>query len=226
MDNKLAIAIVSGGMDSITLAYLLKENGYDLHLLSFDYGQRHRKELMYAGIAARELGAKYDLINIMSYGKMLTGSALTDDNVEVPEGHYADDTMKDTVVPNRNAIMLAMAYGVAVAENALLVGTAVHAGDHFVYPDCRPGFIHAFAVMQANAVEGFGNPDLGLYAPFLNMYKQDIASIGHELGVDYSKTWSCYKGEALHCGKCGTCIERKEAFELAEIEDPTEYEDD
>lgn len=218
-----AIAIVSGGMDSVTLAYLLKSEGYNLHLLSFDYGQRHKKELHFANLCANRLNAKHDVISLSSVTPFLHGSALTDD-IDVPEGHYAADNMRVTVVPNRNAMMLSVAYAVAVAEGAEVVATGVHSGDHAIYPDCRTAFIKAFDKMQRIATEGYSHPDLRLHAPFVEIGKHDIAAIGARLGVPYAETWSCYKGGAKHCGKCGTCVERKEAFELAGIVDQTDYE--
>jgi len=219
-----AIAIVSGGMDSVTLAYLLHSEGYGLHLLSIDYGQRHRKELEYARLCAQRLNAEYNVVDLSGINVLLKGSALTDNTIEVPEGHYAAPNMGITVVPNRNAIMLAVAYAAAVAENAEVVAFGAHGGDHFIYPDCRPAFTEAFDQMQKLAVEGFGNPKLRLYTPFINSGKHDIAAIGTRLGVPFAETWSCYKGGEKHCGKCGTCVERKEAFQLAGVPDPTEYE--
>lgn len=220
--SKRAIAIVSGGMDSVTLAYLLASEGFSLHLLSFDYGQRHLKELEYAEMCAERLDAEFDVADISGVGRLLKGSALTDD-VPVPYGHYAASNMAITVVPNRNAIMLSIAYGVAVSEGAGVVATGVHAGDHFVYPDCRPEFIQAFDAMQKKAVEGFGDESLGLYAPFLEWSKADIVTAGVKLGVPYEDTWSCYEGGEVHCGECGTCVERREAFQLAGVRDPTVY---
>lgn len=220
-----AIAIVSGGMDSVTLAYLLAHEGYTLHLLAFDYGQRHSKELLFAQRCAAALGVAFDVIDLRDVTRLLTGSALTDQAVEVPEGHYAAPNMAKTVVPNRNAIMLSIAYAVAVAEGAQVVATGVHAGDHTIYPDCRPGFVRAFDTMGLLANEGYCDPALRLYAPFVNKDKGDIVTIGTALGVPYEDTWSCYKGGDIHCGRCGTCIERKEAFELAGVSDPTEYQD-
>lgn len=220
---KKAIVIVSGGMDSVTLAYLLKSEGYNLYLLSFDYGQRHKKELRFAEQCAIDLQAEHSIIDLSGLKDYLTGSALTD-NIKVPEGHYAAETMKMTVVPNRNAIMLSVAYGVAVAQQADIVAIGVHAGDHFIYPDCRPRFIAAFDLMQSFAIEGFGKTELKLYAPFISLNKQDIVTFGTKLEVPYERTWSCYKGGDVHCGKCGTCVERKEAFELANVDDPTVYE--
>jgi 7-cyano-7-deazaguanine synthase len=218
-----AIAIVSGGLDSVTLAYLLHAEGYQLHLLAFDYGQRHKKELTFAELCAQRLKAEFDVIDLSHFGKYLKGSALTDD-IEVPDGHYAAPNMAITVVPNRNAIMLSLAYGIAVAENAEVVAMGVHGGDHFIYPDCRPDFITAFDAMQRHAVEGFGNPKLKLITPFLYVGKHQIVKLGTALQVPYKDTWSCYKGGEKHCSTCGTCVERKESFELAGVPDPTEYE--
>lgn len=217
-----AVTIISGGMDSVTLAYLLASEGFSLHLLSFDYGQRHLKELEYAKLCAERLDAKFDIVDISGIGRLLKGSALTD-SVPVPHGHYAAPSMAITVVPNRNAIMLSIAYGVAVAEGAEVVATGVHAGDHFVYPDCRPEFIEAFDKMQKKAVKGFGEDSLRLYAPFVNWSKADIVATGTRLGVPYADTWSCYEGGEVHCGECGTCVERKESFQLAGVQDPTVY---
>lgn len=218
-----AVAIVSGGMDSVTLAYLLAEEGYTLHLLSFNYGQRHVKELEYARICAQRLGAEFDIVDISGVGSLLKGSALTDD-IPVPHGHYAASNMTVTVVPNRNAIMLSIAYGVAASEGAVAVAAAVHAGDHFIYPDCRPAFIEAFGRMQKEALEGIEGDGINLYAPFVHEDKASIVSAGARLGVPYADTWSCYEGGKLHCGRCGTCVERREAFELAGVPDPTIYQ--
>ncbi len=221
-EQREAVAVVSGGMDSVTLAYLLASEGYALHLLSVDYGQRHGKEIEYAKLCAGRLGVSFDVADISGLGKLLSGSALTDD-VEVPHGHYAAENMAATVVPNRNAIMLTIAYGVAVARSSALVAAAMHAGDHYVYPDCRPEFVESFEAMQRKAVEGFGDPDLRLHTPFIQKTKQEIVEVGGNLGVPYEDTWSCYEGGEVHCGLCGTCNERKESFELAGVPDPTEY---
>lgn len=225
MIGRTAVALLSGGMDSTTLAWYLRGLGFDLHLLSVDYGQRHKKELEFAARQAWELGADHDVIDLTSLTSLLSGSALTDDAVDVPHGHYAADNMKRTVVPNRNATMLAIAYAVAGAKSAHAVAAAVHAGDHFVYPDCRPEFIRWFEAMQVPALEDVpehGQP-IPLVTPFLHMTKEQIAALGSELGVDYVNTWSCYEGQEIHCGECGTCVERKEAFHLAEVADPTTY---
>jgi 7-cyano-7-deazaguanine synthase len=218
------LVVCSGGMDSVTLAHLVKRDpGRELtRLVSFDYGQRHRRELEFAGLAARSLGVGHDLIDIAAIGRRLTGSALTDD-VEVPDGHYAEESMRLTVVPNRNAIMLAIAFGIAAAKGDQAVAAAMHAGDHFIYPDCRPAFVEAFGAMQKTALDGFW--DIEFHAPFVAFGKAEIARIGAGLGVPFENTWSCYRGGARHCGRCGTCVERQEALHLANVIDPTEYED-
>lgn len=218
-----AIAIISGGLDSVTLAHFLHAEGYELHLLSFNYGQRHRKELAYAERCAKRLDVEFDLIDLSDIVRFLKGSALTD-AIPVPDGHYAAPTMSITVVPNRNAMMLSVAYAVAVAEQAQIVAIGVHAGDHFIYPDCRPEFITSFDTMQRIATEGFGDPHLRLEAPFVHLGKHQIVQLGARLQVPFGDTWSCYKGGDKHCGTCGTCFERKEAFKLADVPDPTEYE--
>ncbi len=222
MNERKAIAIVSGGLDSVTLAHLLYSQGWKLHLLAFDYGQRHAKELAFALECAGRLDAQYSRVDLSSLKSVLHGSALTDD-IEVPHGHYAAPSMAITIVPNRNAIMLSVAYGAAVAEMAERVAIGVHAGDHFIYPDCRAPFIESYDAMQRLAVEGCGNPDLRLFAPFVEYSKADIVRLGAGLNVPFAQTWSCYEGGEIHCGECGTCVERKEAFALANVPDPTEY---
>ena len=145
------------------------------------------------------------------------------DDIAVPDGHYAEDTMRVTVVPNRNAIMLSVAYGIAAARGDQAVATAVHGGDHFIYPDCRPDFTQAFEFMQYMALDGYA--DVSLYTPFVHRTKADIVTEGQRHNTPFAETWSCYKGGAHHCGRCGTCVERREAFDLAGVTDPTQYED-
>ena len=217
------IVVCSGGLDSVTLAYKVAAE-HKLHsLISFDYGQRHKKELDYAARTARDLGVKHHIVDLTSVGALLGGSSLTSDEIDVPDGHYAQETMRITVVPNRNAIMLAVAFGAAASAGADAVATAVHGGDHFIYPDCRPDFINAFGAMQNHALEGV--KDVSLYTPFVHVTKADIALEAGRLGVPIDLTWSCYKGHDTHCGRCGTCVERREALELACVKDPTVYED-
>lgn len=221
------VAIVSGGMDSVTLACLLRSQNpnADMHLLSFDYGQRHRKELEYAEMCAEDIGAQWDIIDLSHLRSLLaqSHSALVDPDVEVPHGHYEHESMRWTVVPNRNAIMLSIATGIAVASDAEIVATGVHAGDHAIYPDCRPQFIADMQNAMFVGNEGFCKPEFQIIAPFITCTKTDIARKGKVLGVDYTKTWSCYEGKDVHCGKCGTCVERHEALEEALGTDPTIY---
>lgn len=216
------IAVVSGGMDSVTMAWHLQSLGHELEVLSFDYGQRHVKELACAELCAKRLGVPFQKVDLSPLGRLLS-SALTSYAIEVPDGHYEAETMRATVVPNRNAIMLTIAYGVAVSHGAGGVATAVHAGDHHIYPDCRPEFITAFETMQRFAIEGFGS--VVLLSPFVNRTKAQIVALGHKLGMFWGDTWSCYKGGQYHCGTCGTCVERREAFVLAGVQDPTIYEE-
>ncbi|WP_095205109.1 7-cyano-7-deazaguanine synthase QueC [Mesorhizobium carmichaelinearum] len=216
------LVICSGGLDSVSLAYKLAGANELAGLLCFDYGQRHRKELGFATLCAERLRVPHRIIDIREIGRSLSGSALTDD-VAVPDGHYAESTMKLTVVPNRNAIMLAIAFGVAAAHKSNAVATAVHGGDHFIYPDCRPAFIDSFQTMQDRALDGYAN--IRLCAPYVNLTKADIVKDGARYGTPFTETWSCYKGGQRHCGRCGTCVERREAFHLSGHPDPTDYED-
>ncbi len=216
------IVICSGGLDSVTLAYKIARENQLAGLVSFNYGQRHRKELEFAATCAKNLNVPHHVLDISNIGAMLSGSALTD-NISVPDGHYAEESMKVTVVPNRNAIMLSIAYGIAAAQKCDAVAAAFHGGDHFIYPDCRPGFVKAFEAMQNRALEGLS--DIKLMTPFVNKTKANIVTEGAFLSVPFALTWSCYKGGVVHCGRCGTCVERREAFDLAGVTDPTIYED-
>ncbi|OGR18642.1 MAG: 7-cyano-7-deazaguanine synthase QueC [Desulfobacterales bacterium GWB2_56_26] len=217
------LVICSGGLDSVTLAHKVAAEHELLALLSFDYGQRHKKEITFAKDCATRLGTEHLVLDISAIGALLSGSALTEGDIAVPDGHYAEETMKITVVPNRNAIMLAIAYGIAAAKGAEAVAAAVHGGDHFIYPDCRPPFIKAFQTMQNHALEGLAT--ITLSTPFVNRSKAEIVAAGRDLGVPFAETWSCYKGGERHCGRCGTCVERQEAFAVAGVADPTSYED-
>lgn len=216
------IVICSGGLDSVSLAHSLSAKGELSRLVSFDYGQRHRKELDFAAACAVRLNVPHHIIDMRGIGASLTGSALTDD-IDVPDGHYAEDSMKVTVVPNRNAIMLTIAYGIAAANGDTGVATAVHGGDHFIYPDCRPGFTEAFDKMQREALDGYAN--VSLVTPFVHRSKADIVTEGARVNTPFAETWSCYKGGEQQCGRCGTCVERREAFHLAGVTDPTVYAD-
>lgn len=217
------VVIVSGGLDSTTLAYHLRAHGYRLILVSFDYGQRHRRELDFAVATATMLSAPHYLVDLRSIGRLLTGSALTDATVTVPDGHYTDASMRITVVPNRNALMLDAAVALAVSRKADSVAFGAHNGDCAIYPDCRPEFVESFTQSARLGNAGFLSEDFQVLAPFLMWSKAEIVRRGAELGVPFADTWSCYQGGPLHCGTCGTCTERREAFAVAGVDDPTWY---
>ena len=217
------LVVCSGGLDSVTLAHKVSQEAEVIALLTFNYGQRHVKETEYAAKCADNLGVCHHLLDISNISALLGGSALTDD-IDVPEGHYAEDNMRITIVPNRNAIMLTMAYGLAVSIGAERVAAAMHGGDHFIYPDCRPDFIEKFASMQHTALDGVSRVEL--YTPYLQSTKADIVAEGATLSsFNAADTWSCYQGGEFHCGRCGTCVERQEAFNIAQVADPTIYVD-
>lgn len=215
---KDSVIVVSGGMDSITLLYDKKE---EIALaVTFDYGSKHNaREIAWAKVHCGRLGIRHIVIKLDFMQKYFT-SSLLEGGDEIPEGHYADENMKSTVVPFRNGIMLSVVAGIAESNGLKKILIANHGGDHTIYPDCRPEFIGAMDRAIANGTY----EDVRIDAPYTNITKADIAKIGKRLGIDYSETWSCYKGGERHCGKCGTCIERKEAMALAGIDDRTEYE--
>jgi 7-cyano-7-deazaguanine synthase len=214
------VAIYSGGMDSTALLYHLRAEGHEVTALSVDYGQTHRRELDSARRICESIGLRHDIADLRGITHLLGGNSLTDTSIEVPEGHYAAENMKATVVPNRNMIMLSVAIGYAITLRALYVAYGAHAGDHTIYPDCRPEF--AAAVNTAAMLADWHQVEL--LRPFVRMTKAEIAKRGAELEVPFGLTWSCYKGGDVHCGRCGTCVERREAFEVAGLVDPTEYE--
>ena len=217
------VVVLSGGMDSTTLLYKViaeaNHNSEHVKAISFDYGQRHKKELEYAKETCDWLGIEHKVIDITSLNELIQGSALTSD-IDVPEGHYEDENMKLTVVPNRNAILANIAIGYAVSLEFDRIALGVHAGDHAIYPDCRPVWVKALAVLSD--VSNY-NP-IEIYTPYLYSDKIGIITEGIGLGVDYRKTWTCYKGLEKACGKCGSCQERLEAFKLNNIQDPLPYE--
>ena len=215
------VIVYSGGLDSTVLLYHLCQAGHNLHALSVDYGQRHRCELERASAICEELGIPQPVADLSALQPLLAGSSLTSPEIEVAEGHYTEENMKSTVVPNRNMILLSVATGHALSIKAGQIAYAAHSGDHAIYPDCR----NEFADAMSAAMQLCDWKNIALNRPFVNWTKADIVSRGAELDVPFGKTWSCYKGEALHCGRCGTCIERREAFDLAGVEDPTIYAD-
>lgn len=222
-DPFTAVVVLSGGMDSTTLMAHYAALGYGLIAVTVDYGQRHRKEIESARVIAAHYGARHHVVDLSGFGSVLAGSALTDDSVSVPDGHYAEESMRATVVPNRNAVLANVAVSVGVAHRAGTVALGMHAGDHFIYPDCRPAFLDALGELVKAANEGFPTPSV--VAPFITWSKSDIAAHGTRLGAPLERSWSCYKGGERHCGTCGTCYERREAFREAGLSDPTDYLD-
>lgn len=210
----MTLALLSGGMDSSTLlAFTAAEAA-----LFIDYGQRHIKEYESAQLIAEHYGVPLYELNLREYGRSVA-SALTSSDIEVPEGHYAADNMAITVVPNRNAVMLSAAAGIAASKGLGKVATAVHSGDHAVYADCREDFINALDKATELAC------GIRVEAPFVRIDKTDIARMAGRMGVPLEATWSCYKGGARHCGRCGTCVERQEAIHGAGLVDLTGYDD-
>lgn len=216
---KDSVLILSGGMDSTTLLYEFKE---DIALaISFDYGSNHNdKEIPFAKYHCAQLGIKHITIPL-SFMKEYFKSSLLAGAEAIPEGNYDDENMKSTVVPFRNGIMLAIAAGVAESNGLKHVMMANHSGDHTIYPDCRP----QFATAMSDAIAAGTYDGITLVTPYTHISKTDIVKRGAALGLDYTQTWSCYKGGEKHCGKCGTCMERKEALHDAGVADPTIYED-
>lgn len=215
---KDSVIILSGGMDSVTMLYDYKDS--IALAVTFNYGSKHNeREIAFARLHCERLGIKHIIIPL-DFMQQYFKSSLLIGGKNIPKGHYDDDNMKSTVVPFRNGIMLAIAAGLAESNGLKHVMLANHSGDHAIYPDCRPGFVSAMSDAIAN-----GTYDgIDISAPYTNITKTDIARRGAALGLDYSETWSCYKGGEKHCGKCGTCTERREALRDAGIEDTTEYE--
>lgn len=215
---KNALLVLSGGMDSTTLLY---ERASVIALaVSFDYGSNHNgREIPFAKFHCEKLGIEHITIPLKFMHDYFKSSLLSGADA-IPEGTYADENMKSTVVPFRNGIMLSVAAGLAESRGLSKVMMANHFGDHDIYPDCRKEFVDAMS--QAMAAGTYAN--ITIDAPYTLISKADIARKGKSLGVDYGQTWSCYKGGEVHCGKCATCLERKAALAEAGIEDTTEYE--
>jgi 7-cyano-7-deazaguanine synthase len=214
-----SVLIYSGGLDSSVLLYHLRAAGHTVHALSIDYGQRHRCELTHAAEICKTIDVPHQTADLSAIQPLLAGSSLTSPEIEVAEGHYTEESMKSTIVPNRNMILLAIAAGHALSIGAEEIAYAAHSGDHAIYPDCR----NEFADAMAEAIRLCDWSTVELSRPFVDWTKADIVRRGAELGLPFEKTWSCYQGGDIHCGRCGTCIERREAFDLAGITDPSAY---
>jgi 7-cyano-7-deazaguanine synthase len=213
------VVLLSGGMDSVAAFYEAMSQHKVVAAISFDYGAKHNhKELPFAAYHCRKFNIEHRVIPLTFVGELFKSDLLKSGGA-IPDGHYEEQTMKSTVVPFRNGIMLSIAAGFAESKDATGLVIAAHAGDHAIYPDCREDFMKA----MADAIRLGTYAGIKLLRPFITMTKADIASRGQALGVDFARTWSCYKGGTLHCGTCGTCVERREAFMVAGVADPTIY---
>ena len=217
--NVRAVVLLSGGIDSVSALYHAQTFCEIAACLSFEYGAKHNaREIPLARHHAKTLGYAHVTL-ALPFVEEHFQSDLLKSGQSVPKGHYEEWSMQRTVVPFRNGIMLAIAAGFAESRRADAVISAAHAGDHAIYPDCRESFLRA----MADAVRLGSYAGVEVIRPFIEMTKSEIVRRGAELGVDFSRTWSCYCGEELHCGECGTCVERREAFLLSGVVDPTEY---
>ncbi|KIF74273.1 exsB protein [Streptomyces sp. 150FB] len=215
------IAVVSGGLDSVTMAYHLKAEGHQLHLLAVDYGQRHRKELEFARIAADRLDAPFEVADLSAARNILRGSSLTDTAVDVPSDKGPAQGSPN-IVPNRNALILSAAFALAVVEQAEAVSFGIMADD--IGPaDTSLEFLAAFLAMERVATRGYARPDLDLLSPLAHLHKDGVIALGDSLHVPWDETWTCFRGEEVHCGRCSACWERREGFTKAGVKDPTVY---
>jgi 7-cyano-7-deazaguanine synthase len=213
------VVLLSGGMDSVTALHDARQHHEIAGAVSFHYGSKHNdREIPFAARHARQFGVRHDVIRL-DFIDAFFKSDLLQSGGEIPKGHYEEESMKKTVVPFRNGIMLSIAAGYAESLEAGGLVIAAHAGDHAIYPDCREPFMRA----MGDAIRMGTYAGIELLRPFIAMSKADIAARGRELGIDYAQTWSCYVGGETHCGECGTCVERREAFLLAGVADPTTY---
>lgn len=223
--DKLAVVILSGGLDSSTLAYKLQAQGYSLICVSFNYGQKHLRELHSAAVIAKNLNAQHQIIDLSFMQNFLQASSLVNKEKTNPKEEYNRDSMLVTVVPNRNTMMLSLAWTIACDRGAHVVAFGPHKGDNYVYADCRPDYFNAMNLALRLGTIDSRNDDLELIAPLLNMTKTEIVQLGAELKVPFADTWSCYDGGEIHCGRCGTCEQRRQAFIEAQVTDPTQYKE-
>ncbi|MFD4785676.1 7-cyano-7-deazaguanine synthase [Streptomyces sp. NPDC058459] len=215
------VTVVSGGIDSVTMAHHLAAEGHDLQVLSVDYGQRHRKELEFAAAVAQRLGAPYEEVDLRSLRGVMRGSSLTDPSVAVPRPDRPVGG-NPNIVPNRNAVLLSVAFALAVTVRADAVAFGVMAED--VGPsDTSPEFLRLFLEMERVATRGSLPPETELLAPLIELPKTGVVALGEKLGVPWDQTWTCFRGEDIHCGACAACGERRGAFADLGITDPTTY---
>ena len=215
------IVVLSGGLDSTVVLYdaVAHNSTQSVKAISFNYGQRHVKELECARAVSLMVGIEHKIIDLTSLTELLGASSLINSSINIPEGHYTDSSMKSTVVPNRNMILLSVAAAWAISEKFDAIAYGAHAGDHTIYPDCRDEFVESLA----RTLKLADWHPIEVLRPFVKLSKGDIVKRGVELGAPFQHTWSCYKGGEIHCGLCGTCVERKEAFGEAKVIDPTHY---
>jgi len=219
-----AVLILSGGADSSTLGYWLKSQGYqDLICVTFNYGQKQIIEIESAKKIAKNLNAVHHIIDVTFLKQFLKGSSLTDENINVPHGAYTKENMSITVVPNRNTMLLSIAWSIACVEKADVLAYGAQCGDHYLYPDTRPDYFNAINLALRLGTEDCRNENLELIAPLLKKSKAEVVKLGIDLGVPFEDTWSCYEGGDIHCGKCGACQNRIQGFIEADIMDPTKY---
>lgn len=215
------VVIYSGGMDSFTVLHHALQQGHEIFAISFNYGQRHVRELDAAAQVCQQLNIPHKVVDITAINSLLAGSSLTSD-IAIPEGEYAEDNMRSTVVPNRNMILLSLAIGYAVSIEAEAVYYGAHSGDHDIYPDCRPEFVE-----KMNAVSLIANYEpIRIEVPYLHSDKAEILAAGLTMDLDYSQTWTCYNGREKACGKCSACSERLAAFAANQVVDPLAYEEE
>lgn len=218
-----ALLILSGGMDSCTLAHMYKAEGHDLECISFNYGQKQIIELEHAQKIAKKLNVKHQIVDVSFLKNIFKNSALTDDSIPVPHGAYTKENMSVTMVPNRNTILLSIAWSIACVEKADILAYGAQCGDHYLYPDTRPDYFSAINLALRLGTEDCRNPNLELQAPLLKLSKAEVIKLGLKYNVDYSKTYSCYEGGELHCGKCGACQNRIKAYQELGLKDPIIY---
>ena len=221
--NKILV-LSSGGIDSTTLVYYFAEiENFEVQPVFFNYGSKHNpKEIESVKQICNILNLELINVDISELTSTIwSNSALINEDRSIPEGYYTQENMSQTIVPFRNGVLISLVSSIAENLGIEYVGIAVHSGDHFIYPDCRPNFIQ---VMKYAIYRGTEN-NIKLRAPFVYLNKAEIVKLGYFLRVPYELTWSCYNGRDKHCGRCGTCIERLESFHFNNLTDPVEYED-
>ncbi len=219
-----AVLILSGGLDSSTLGYWLKNEGYsDLTCITFNYGQKHAIEIEFAKKIANNLKAQHHILDMTFLNAFLKGSSLTDDSVVIPHGEYTKENMQVTVVPNRNSMMLSLAWTVACTEKADVLACGIQSGDHYVYPDTRPDYFTSINLALRLGSKGSRQKNLNVIAPLISKSKAEVIKLGSELKVPFELTWSCYESGDMHCGLCGACQSRKQGFKEAAVTDHTNY---